>query len=834
MTPVCERVLLTHGWSAAGISAGSANGPQALDRRITAWEPAHVPGTVAETFRGLKADDIDGQDWWYRIAFALDPIADGERLTLCLDGLATLTDVWLNGIHVLESRSMFRAHRVNIRELARTENELVLRFSSLHALLAQRRPRPRWRTRLVENQRLRFVRTSLLGRMPGWSARNPAVGPWRPVAIERWRPPRVRGRRIATVVSETSARVDVAITLDVDATAAPATLEGAIALCGVHAVCNWAASDPGTLVGTATIEVPQPERWWPHTHGAQPLHALSATLMTSGSTKRGTFDLGRVGLRSLAVDRTNDGFALRVNDEDVFCRGACWVPLHPISLRATEPEYRAALEAARDAGMNMLRIPGPTVYEDDVFFELCDELGILVWQDFMFASLDYPVDNVELRAAVEAESRQELMRWQGRPSLAVLCGGSELEQQPAMLGAPRELWTHQPIAELLARPSAELLGEVPFWPSTPHGGTFPFSVDAGTAHYYGVGAYMHGLGDLRRSSVRFATECLAIAQLPEDPPAEAGRTPAVIVGDAAWKAAVPRDVGAGWDFNDIRDHYLAQLYGIDPLRCRYEDPQRYIGLSRTVPGELLTAAFSEWRRPQSTCRGALVWLLQDLEPGAGWGIRDAWGRPKAAYFYLRRVLMPVTVVLTDEGLNGLDAHIFNERDEPLEARLALALHEFDGEHVRGASRRLVIAARGRTTLRLDALLPGFADLTHAYRFGPAGYDVAVASLSGADESVISQAWHFPGPRLAPLRPEVGLSGRCERVSPSDAIIQLETRDFAQTVTLTSEEFDPEDSYFHMAPASRRRITLRAREPDRPGTVVVRSLNSRATLRIRVE
>ncbi|MEV8637660.1 hypothetical protein AB0395_39050 [Streptosporangium sp. NPDC051023] len=834
MTPMCERFPLTEGWSATGVPAGAVNEPRALDRQTGTWEAAPVPGTVAETFRGLPADAIDGRDWWYRVTFALSPIADGERLTLCLDGLATLADVWFNGVHVLTSRSMFRAHRVDIRELARTENDLAIRFSSLHALLSRRRPRPRWRTRLVEHQGLRFVRTSLLGRMPGWSARHPAVGPWRPVAIERWRPPRLRERRIATVVSETSARVDVAITLDVDAMA-HAEIKGAVALCGVQAACGWAPLGAETLVGTATIEVPRPARWWPHTHGAQPLHRLSATLTTGSSTQGMTLDLGHVGLRSLTVDRADEGFALRVNDVDVFCRGACWTPLHPVSLRATEAEYRAALEAARDAGMNMVRIAGPTVYEDDAFFDVCDELGILVWQDFMFASLDYPVDDGELRAEIEAESRQELLRWQGRPSLAVLCGGSELEQQPAMLGAPPEVWARPPIAELLARPCAELLGEVPFWPSTPHGGVFPFSLDAGTAHYYGVGAYLRGLDDLRRSAVRFATECLAVAQVPEDPPTKAGRrVSAAAIGDAAWKAAVPRDAGAGWDFDDVRDHYLARLYGIDPLRCRYEDPQRYLELSRTVPGELMTAAFSEWRRSRSMCRGGLVWFLQDLEPGAGWGIRDAWGRPKAAYFYLRRVLAPVTVVVTDEGLNGLDAHVVNERDEPLEAELALALHDFAGARARGAGTCLTIAARGCTTLRLDTLLPGFTDLTHAYRFGPAGHDVAVVSLRRAGGSMIAEAWHFPGPRLAPLRPEVGLGGRCERLSPGESIIHLETRDFAQAVTLTSDEFEPADSYFHMPPASRRGVTLRAREPGRPGTVVLRSLNSRAAVRIGVD
>src|SRR6185437_12849898 len=180
-------------------------------------------------------------------------------------------------------------------------------------------------------------------------------------------------------------------------------------------------------------------------------------------------------------------------------------------------------------------------------------------------------------------------------------------------------------------------------PSTPWGGDLPFRPDRGVAHYYGVGAYRRPLEDARRAEVKFAAECLAFANLPDEP--------------TEWKAGVPRDVGAGWDFEDVRDHYLRELFALDPVALRSTDPERYLELSRQVSGEVMAEVFGEWRRAGSTCHGGLVLWLPDVRPGAGWGVLDHRGSPKVAYHNLRRVLRPVAVWSTDEGLDGIVAHV---------------------------------------------------------------------------------------------------------------------------------------------------------------------------------
>jgi beta-mannosidase len=322
--------------------------------------------------------------------------------------------------------------------------------------------------------------------------------------------------------------------------------------------------------------------------------------------------------------------------------------------------------------MNMLRVVGTGAYESPVFYDLCDELGILVWQDLMFANLDYPTSDPEFHKTAIAEARQILSGLVGHPSLAVVCGNSEVEQQPAMMGLEPMLGRTPFWDSDLAGLVSEAGADCAYIRSTPCGGTLPFHPRRGGSHYFGVSGYFQPLEDARRAEVRFASECLALANVPDDVE--------VPVHHPRWKAGVQRDagtgwdLGAGWDFDDVRDHSLAALYRVDPVQLRRSDHARYLDLSRAVSGEVMAEVMGEWRRVGSPCRGALVLWLKDMLPGAGLGILDERGRPKAAYHYLRRALSPIAVWTTDEGGSGVDIHVANDRDAPLQARLRAALY----------------------------------------------------------------------------------------------------------------------------------------------------------------
>jgi beta-mannosidase len=465
------------------------------------------------------------------------------------------------------------------------------------------------------------------------------------------------------------------------------------------------------------------------------------------------------------------------------------------------------------------------VYESDAFYDLCDELGILVWQDFMFANMDYPSADASFDRAVTIEARQLLGRLQGRPAVAVFCGGSEVEQQAAMLGLPAEKWKNALFEQRLPELVRSLRPDAAWVRSSPSGGLFPFQPDRGVSHYYGVGAYLRPFDDARRAGVRFASECLAFANVPDAAMVDALQTEGVAPGHhPRWKAAVPRDAGAGWDFEDVRDHYVRQLFGVDPAELRARDADRYLAFGRVASGEAMLRTFAEWRRPGSSCRGGLVWFARDLRAGAGWGVIDATGRPKAAYWYLKRAFAPVALVAADEGLNGLWLHALNDTPVPIDAELRVTLYR-DGR-LCGTSRSMPVTMprHGACSVHADALFDGFIDLTYAYRFGAAQHDVVAATLrDAATGAILATAHHYPAGMPTRCDDALGLSARAVRTADGYAIT-LEAERFAHAVSVESDGFIPDDNFVNIEPGQPRRLVLRAETADHAFQATVCALN----------
>jgi beta-mannosidase len=579
-----------------------------------------------------------------------------------VDGIATVWELLVDGVVQRSGRSMFERHTV---EVDAGEHEVRIVVHPLTELLdtLPSRPRQRWRTMLVEDARLRWVRTQLLGRAPGFSPGPPVVGPFGPVTL-------VTGPR-----SRTRLR-------------------------------SWLEGTTGVVEidGRERVELPDVELWWPHTHGTPRLHDV----VVDGEL------VGRVGFRTIENRSATGSLDLWVNGVRIFCRGAVWTP-----------GDLAALDEATALGLNLVRVPGIAAYESDEFHTRCDELGLLVWQDLMFATLDYPLADEGFVATVEAEVADQCARLLGHPSTVVVCGSAEHEQQAAMFGVSPSTGYAGELAALL-RPVVEGSGLNAVWvDSSPSGGDPVTRVDTGIGQYFGVGAYLRDLPDVRHSRVGFAAECLAFSNLP-DP---------VLPGRPGGEG-VPRDHGADWDFADVRDHYLRQRYPADATEA---DAQR-------VTGEVMADVFGEWRRPGSGCGGGIVLWLRDVVPGAGWGLLDHEGRPKPAAHALAPTLQPVAVWLVDEGLNGLDVHVANDTPEPLAATLTVGLLREDGSPGESAEVALTVPAHGHHVAGVEGLLGRFADVSYAYRFGPPQHAGVLARLvagSGEPGDLREAVWRVP-------------------------------------------------------------------------------------------
>ncbi|WP_093001881.1 glycoside hydrolase family 2 protein [Rhizobium sp. NFR07] len=790
---------LVDGWSLLVTEPGAYGLPNDIpsDRETL---PAIVPGTLAAALEGAGRFDRDDpeplidKDAWY--CRSLADVAPGQAL-LRFEGLATIADVFLDDRLILSSASMFESHDVAV-DLIGNET-LSICFRALKPHLEKTGPRARWRPRLMNNQGLRLVRTTTLGFMPGWCPEVHAVGPWRPVSVRRSASPlspasgesgwgtipafinRLEGVSFSALLADNGDGVLKVGFADDDPD------RDLRLLCAGH---ETAFTFSGGRY-SAELRLPGIAPWWPHTHGEATLYDV--TLRVDGRD----IPLARTGFRNVEVDRGTDGkdFAFLVNGERIFCRGAVWTSADIVGLAGDRQSYEPWLRLAKEAGMNMIRVPGIALYESPDFFALCDELGLMVWQDLMFANFDYPAADPDFLIHVKSEVDQFLARTSLNPSLAIICGGSEIWQQGAMLGLPERIWKGQLCAEILPTLVTNQRPDLPYAENSPCGGALPFYPNAGVAHYYGVGAYLRPLEDARRADIRFAAECLAFSNMSETERLDHG------------KSGIPRDAGADWDFEDVRDHYLGVLYGVDAKALRNADFERYLALSRAVTGEVMEAAFAEWRRPGSSCHGALTFTLQDVMKGPGWGVVGADGRPKPAWFALKRAFRPVQVVFADEGTNGLDVHVLNETAEARTLRLEVTCLRDGKMPVVSGRREIALAPRECETIACTDLFGAFFDANYAYRFGPPSHDVVVARLLDAGtDAVIAEAFHFP---LGRDRAMHGVQLRANLGRDEDGWWLDVTADvFAQSVRIEAEGFQPADNWFHLAPGTARRIRLK--------------------------
>jgi len=289
------------------------------------------------------------------------------------------------------------------------------------------------------------------------------------------------------------------------------------------------------------------------------------------------------------------------------------------------------------------------------------------------------------------------------------------------------------------------------------------------------------------------------------------------------------------EFNEFNKSYVAQherCYG------RYQeiyDLEHYLDLSRVVTGEVMAEVFGEWRRARSTCSGGIVWWLNDLVPGGGWGVIDSLGLPKAAYWYLARALAPVAAWTTDEGTNGMALHLANDTASELKATVDVALYRAGGVCCGKGSTEIAMPPQTVLEHSFEGILGHFADAGYAFRFGPPGHDVAVSSLSVGGE-LLSQSFRYPLGPPAGREPvvQLGLEASVERRGEDDALLlRVRSDAFAYAVNVAVGGFEPDDDFFSIAPGEERTVRLR---PSSPGQTwaggTVRATNALGTVPIR--
>jgi len=703
------RQFLHDGWSVRAVGDLGEAPDNVRGRDI----PAAVPGCVHTDLlaAGLIEDPyldrnesavqwIGLSDWQYACTFDLDAALGGhERVELVCEGLDTVATVELNGQVVGSAANMHHPHRFDAAGALRGGgNELVVTFASAVRYAEQMRDRLGARPWSFEHP-FNFIRKMACNFGWDWGPTLVTAGIWKPIYLLAW-----SGARIASV-RPLVARADAeraVVRVHVDAARA-----GGGAL---DAIAELTGPDGRRFAGAATIAdgqdsgileltVPHPHLWWPHGQGDQPLYDLAVTLSPAGADRTLDAWTGRIGLRTVRLntepDEIGSQFTLEVNGRAVFCKGANWIPDDCFPTRIGPDRYRRRVRQARDANMNMLRVWGGGMYESDDFYDACDALGVMVWQDFLFACAAYP-EEPPFDALVEAEARHQITRLSRHPSLVLWDGNNENIWFYFMRDWKTELagttWGGGFYFDLLPRLVAELDPTRPYWPGSPYSGSMdidPIDDRHGNMHIWDVCNRKHHSA-YREHRPRFASEfgkqgpptfpTLARSIPPDQRRAD---SPAMLhhqkasSGQDIITTRLAEDFEIPGDFDDWA--YLMQLNQARGVACGVE-----------------------WLRAlRPRCMGTLYWQLNDCWPVTSWAAIDGDGRPKPLWYATRRFYADrlLTIQPADDGLAlvAVNDTLHEWRAEARVARITfdgrrLAEETFAFRAAPGEARRVAILA----------------------------------------------------------------------------------------------------------------------------------------------
>ncbi|GAA5944751.1 beta-mannosidase [Sporobolomyces koalae] len=602
---------------------------------------------------------IGERDWIYRCSFEWNGSSMKEQSDLCFDGLDTFATIYLNESRILQTDNMFQSHRVNVTELLQAKNTLHIVFESAarrgRQLEAQHLgPGNHWPAWNGDPSRL-FVRKAGFNYGWDWGPVIMTAGPWRPVWIETYT------ARIYDFWPRATVDADLKTLIRVHWQVADASPMHAVTLtflkpCGATLLKKSFAPDEVNLCSHG-FDDGEVELWWPTGMGRQPLYSIKVELVDTRSGVILDTVKRKVGFRRIEVvqaplvDAPGMSFCFRVNNVPFFVGGSNWIPIDSVLTNATPDRYRKWLELLVESNQQMIRVWGGGTYEHDTFYDLCDELGILVWQDFMFACGAYPA-YPEFIASVKQEAIDNITRLRSHPCLALFAGNNEdyqvaeaekLEYDPDDHEGD---WskTNFPARELYERVLPALVRELSdavYWPASPYGGKTTRDPTIGDLHQWDV---WHGVQapyqDYPVLSGRFVSE-FGMQAAPHPQTIEY-----FLNGDQ--QEAYPQS--RTMDAHNKAAGHERRLAGYIAENIRLDNTlPGYIYATQFIQAEALATAFSGWRRlfrggvDKAYCAGALVWQLNDVWPCTSWSIVDYFLRPKPAYFAIKRALAPIAL-----------------------------------------------------------------------------------------------------------------------------------------------------------------------------------------------
>ncbi len=674
------------------------------------WRPATVPGVVHTDLLAAKlipdpfyrANEADLQwiglnDWEYQKDFQVDAeILNRKQVELVFSGLDTYADVYLNGSLILNADNMFREWRVPVKSsLHSGSNQLRIVFHSpVKRMLPKVKAMPYRLPTVSQIQAVseEGIATDPYTRKAGynygwdWGPRFITLGIWQSVQLVSWNEARIdnfhiRQVRVSSEEAELAAEFDI-----VSSGRAEANL--AVQSEGQAGKSAPGVSGPAHLVsGVNHIVLPfriaNPSLWFPNEYGAQNMYRFTATLSEAGApVDRASL---KTGLRSIELRRERDqwgkSFTFVINGIPIFAKGADVIPFDSFPPRVTREQHKKILQAARDAHMNMIRHWGGGYYESNDFYELCDELGIMVWQDFMFGGAMVPGDP-EFQENVREEVTQQVKRLREHPSLTLWSGNNELETgwvhwddrlKFKLSVSPEQserVWQDYVVLfhDIVKSVATDLGSPIPYWPSSPSANfeDEPDSQRNGDMHYWAVWHALQPISEYTHQFPRFMSE-YGFQSFPEM------RT--------IRQFAEPQDLDL---LSPVMQAHQKNVGGNERIRAymmrEYHEPkdfESFVYVSQILQAEAIKVGAEHLRRQRPRTMGSLYWQLNDCWPVASWSSIDYYGRWKALPYYARRFYDDLLVSPWEED-GKITVTVVSDRLKATHADLRIRVLDFNG------------------------------------------------------------------------------------------------------------------------------------------------------------
>lgn len=652
------------------------------------WYPAKVPGVVHTDLIDNKIIEdpffrlnergvqwVDKEDWIYQTKLEVSSdIYEKDQIELYFKGLDTYADVYLNDSCILKTNNMFREWRVDVKSLLKkSDNELRIYFHSPIKVDMPKFDALHYRNEAgndqSENGGVFDKKVSVFARKAGyhygwdWGPRLVTSGIWRPVILEAWNNARISN--IHYIQENVSAK---RATIKVKAEVVAGQAGDAVLNISAEGIKDKWSKKVSLVKGVNLIEtnilINKPKLWWSSGLGEAHLYPFTTSVTLNGKTADTQTD--NLGIRELKVINEKDEFGhtfyFRLNGVNVFAKGANYIPQDNFLPRLTAENYEKTILDAVNANMNMLRIWGGGIYEEDMFFDLCDKYGILVWQDFAFACSTYPM-NPEMLDNIRHEAKDNIIRLRNHPSLAIWCGNNESHtawfnwgwmQKFEKLGVLEEMRKdYKDVFHGVLAEAVETYDPTAFyWPSSPYGGDPDAKCESGKenwnpngdAHYWGVWHAKDSIANYNKIRARFFSE-YGFQSFPEYQ-SVLKYAPETRDHDIFSEVMMAHQRG-GSHANGLIEWYLLNEYR------KPKDFPNFLYMGQLLQGDAIKTAIEAHRRDMPYCMGSLYWQHNDCWPVASWSSRDFYGRWKAQHYFVKKAFdkLLISPIAEDGNLN---------------------------------------------------------------------------------------------------------------------------------------------------------------------------------------